>query len=75
MVELLATRNSAALGALMRQHLLNKRDAVIELMHGGGLAQATWATAMPSTTPSSTLSATLSTSAPSISPFSSQAPA
>jgi DNA-binding GntR family transcriptional regulator len=48
MVELLATRDGPALGALMRQHLLNKRDAVIELMRGGDVASATWAsTALP----------------------------
>jgi DNA-binding GntR family transcriptional regulator len=35
MVELLATRDGPALGALMRQHLLNKREAVIELMRSG----------------------------------------
>jgi DNA-binding GntR family transcriptional regulator len=48
MVELLARRDGPALGALMRQHLLNKRDAVIELMRGGDVASATWAsTALP----------------------------
>ncbi|MEY2686245.1 MAG: hypothetical protein RL375_443, partial [Pseudomonadota bacterium] len=41
--ELLATRDGPSLGALMRQHLLNKRDAVIELMRGGDVANATWA--------------------------------
>lgn len=35
MVELLVTRDGAALGALLRQHLLNKRDAVIELIGSG----------------------------------------
>jgi len=34
MVELLAARDAAALRALMVTHLLNKRDAVLELMRG-----------------------------------------
>jgi DNA-binding GntR family transcriptional regulator len=33
MIELLSARDSAGLRALMVQHLLNKRDAVLELMH------------------------------------------
>jgi DNA-binding GntR family transcriptional regulator len=35
MVELLAARDAAALRALMVSHLLNKRDAVLELMRAG----------------------------------------
>jgi DNA-binding GntR family transcriptional regulator len=35
MVELLAARDAAALRALMVSHLLNKRDAVLELMRTG----------------------------------------
>ncbi|MBK6852499.1 MAG: GntR family transcriptional regulator [Burkholderiales bacterium] len=35
MVELLVSRDGPALGALLRRHLLNKRDAVIELIGSG----------------------------------------
>ncbi|MEY4748451.1 MAG: hypothetical protein RIQ60_665 [Pseudomonadota bacterium] len=38
MVELLAAGDGAALGGLLRLHLLNKRDAVLELMHAGPAA-------------------------------------
>lgn len=38
MVELLAARDAAALRALLMEHLMHKRDAVLELMKQGALA-------------------------------------
>ena len=40
MIELLAARDGAGMRALLRQHLLHKRDAVLDLMRAGRL-QAT----------------------------------
>lgn len=37
MVELLGTRDAAGLRALLIEHLMHKRDAVLELMHNGQL--------------------------------------
>jgi len=39
MVELLAARDGAALRSLLVEHLLHKRDAVLELMRQGRLGE------------------------------------
>jgi DNA-binding GntR family transcriptional regulator len=41
MIELLSERNAPALRRLLEQHVRHKRDAVLELMHNGGL-HAAW---------------------------------
>ncbi len=58
MVELLAARDGPALGALMRRHLLNKRDAVIELMRDGDVTLATWSTPARPVAPAGALGST-----------------